>query len=490
MNNKLSGLAIWACLIAGPAAATDGARGLDRIEHIIVIYAENRSFDNLYGLFPGANGIANARPENTIQVDHDGKPFAVLPPILKGNAPDPQFPAALPNRPFRIDAPPVNLPLSVPTRDLVHKYYHNIEQINGGRNDRFAAVSDAGGLAMGYYDGSALPMWQWAKEYTLADNFFMGAFGGSFLNHFWLVCACTPYSDHAPEKEKAKTDANGRILLAADSPASALQGRPRYLDGEFTPDGHAVNTVQPPYQPSGRPPAPGGDARLVDPDRHPLPPQTFRTVGDTLSAKGVSWAWYAQSWNAALADGMQPPGEKRQVIYGRKPGRASFEAHHHPFNYFKRFAPGTPDRERHLKDGAHFLAALESGTLPQVAFYKPDSNSNEHPGYTDVLTGDRHIAELVAKIKASPLWPKAAVIVTYDENGGFWDHVPPPPGDRWGPGTRIPAIVVSPFAKKGFVDSTPYDTTSIIKFITRRFGLAPLPGVRAGMGDLTNAFDF
>ena len=83
------------------------------------------------------------------------------------------------------------------------------------------------------------------------------------------------------------------------------------------------------------------------------------------------------------------------------------------------------------------------------------------------------------------------VLVTYDENGGYWDHVPPPAGpgwsDRWGPGTRIPAIIVSPFAKRGHVDKTPYDTTSIIKLITRRHGLEPLPGVRANVGDLAAA---
>jgi len=85
------------------------------------------------------------------------------------------------------------------------------------------------------------------------------------------------------------------------------------------------------------------------------------------------------------------------------------------------------------------------------------------------------------------------VIVTYDENGGFWDHVPPPSGagwgDRWGPGTRIPAIIVAPFAKRGYIDKTPYDTTSIIKLITRRFALEPLPGVRQNAGDLTNALE-
>ena len=87
-----------------------------------------------------------------------------------------------------------------------------------------------------------------------------------------------------------------------------------------------------------------------------------------------------------------------------------------------------------------------------------------------------------------------AVIVTYDENGGFWDHVPPPAGsgwgDRWGPGTRIPTIIISPYAKRGYIDSTSYDTTSILKFITRRFELQPLAGVRENVGDLSAAFDF
>lgn len=83
------------------------------------------------------------------------------------------------------------------------------------------------------------------------------------------------------------------------------------------------------------------------------------------------------------------------------------------------------------------------------------------------------------------------VIVTYDENGGYWDHVPPPKGegwsDRWGPGTRIPALLVGPMVKRGFVDSTPYDTTSILKFLTERFDLDPLPGVRAKVGNFSAA---
>ena len=163
-----------------------------------------------------------------------------------------------------------------------------------------------------------------------------------------------------------------------------------------------------------------------------------------------------------------------------------------PFNYFARFDPkgGAAERAAHLKDADDFFSAMRNGTLPPVTFYKPQGTLNEHPGYTDVLSGDRHIAEVIGQLQASPQWSGMVIIVTYDENGGFWDHVPPPPGDAWGPGTRIPTIIVSPFAKRGYVDHTPYDTTSILRLITERFGLQPLPGVRRDAGDLTNALLF
>jgi acid phosphatase len=478
--------------LQAPADAATPDPALGRIEHIVVIYAENRSFDHLYGLFPGANGIANASEESKIQVDHDGSVLPHLPPVRlpKTGELDPSFPARLPNGPFRLDAPPIHLSLAHPTRDLVHAFYQTQEQINGGRMNRFAAVSDAGGLAMGYYDGAKLPLWQIAQEFTLADNFFAAAFGGSFLNHFWLVCACTPVLPQVSAKPIAELDAHGHLRRTADSPPSALLGPPRYLPAAATPDHYAIQLEQPPYQPSRIPPLAGGDPRFADPSHHPLPPQTFRTIGDTLSAKGISWAWYAEAWGAALRDGMQAPTAPRKVIYNQEPGAPNFQAHHQPFNYFARFAPGTADRVAHLRDGGEFLAAIDAGTLPAVAFYKPAGHLNEHAGYTDVLSGDRHIFEIIQRIRASTLWDSTVIILTYDENGGFWDHVAPPTGDRWGPGVRVPAILVSPFAKRGHVDRTLYDTTSILKFITRRFGLEPLPGVRPNVGDLTASLRF
>jgi phospholipase C len=123
-----------------------------------------------------------------------------------------------------------------------------------------------------------------------------------------------------------------------------------------------------------------------------------------------------------------------------------------------------------------------------VSFYKPLGEFNEHPGYADVLSGDQHVAEIVNSIEHSELWKDSVIIVTYDENGGFWDHASPPVKDRWGPGTRVPTLIISPYAKRGFVDHTEYDTTSILKLIETRFAIKPLGSRDAEANDLSNAF--
>ncbi len=507
-------LAVWALLSAGLAAfAIDGAaaqapRGLDNIETVVVIYAENRSFDNLYGHFPGANGLQNVTPEMALQRDRDGSVLPHLPAVWKGLTEGVTPPvteqqtagAKLPNKPFAIDDPKgFNQPPSVATRDLWHLFYQNQMQIDGGKNDKFVAFADSGGLVMGYYDGSKLPLWSVAKQFTLADNFFQGAFGGSFLNHFELVCACIPVypdADKSPAKKLiAAVEPDGvSLTLAPNSPKSAIDGVPKFVNnGQITPDFYAINTMQPPYQPSNNRPPKEGDPRDADPEApNTLPPQHDNTIGDLLTAKGVSWAWYSGAWQAAL------DGKNAKPV-------PNFQFHHQPFNYFAQFAPGTQARAEHLKDGgmngAEFIKAIDGGHLPQVTFYKPQGNLNEHPGYAEVTSGDEHIVELLAHLEKSSQWAHMVVIITYDENGGFWDHVAPPKADRWGPGTRIPALIVSPFAKKGFVDHTQYDTTSILRFITKRFDLPVLPGLIArdaalkanghpAMGDLTEALAF
>ncbi|MFT4064636.1 acid phosphatase [Paraburkholderia sp.] len=526
------GLALTGCKtgegIAGnapPRSAADlrlDAALHDQVRHIVVIYAENRSFANLYGNYPGVQYPLDAvSADRYVQLDRDGKtPLPRLPAIWGGLVPQAQEVDGkrymigekdldhLRNRPFRIvDAHGAPLPNGVITRDLVHRFYQNQMQINAGRNNQFAAWGDSGGLVMGHYRNSAdsLRLWNLAQQYTLCDSFFMAAFGGSWLNHIFLISAQAPYYPdihNSPAKKMVSVvegdDPTGtRLKLAPDSPPSALDGPPKFVnDGAFTADGYAVNTMAPPYQPSNVRPAEGGDPAFADAaNPRVLPPQHYATIGDRLSDKDVDWAWYSGAWQYAL--------EHRDT--GAVP---DFQYHHQPFNYFANYAPGTAARRRHLRDGGmgndastnRLIADIDAGRLPTVTFYKPQGDLNMHAGYADVESGDRHIATLIEHIQRGPQWPNTVVIVTVDENGGWWDPVAPPIGDRWGPGSRIPALVISPFAKKGYVDHTVYDTNSILRFISRIHGLAPLDGVVArdnafannGLappGDLTAALD-
>jgi len=176
--------------------------GLERIGHVIVLFLENRSFDHLYGTFPGADGVDQAGL-SAIQVTRDGRPYISLPPVIRtlGAPPtiDVRFKLGIPNGPFREDQ---YVGLNEMTGDPVHRFNQEQEQIDGGRMDKFVAISDVGGLPMGYFDGSSLNLFQLAREYTLADHFFHAAYGGAFLNHMWLVCACTPRYPNAPEINK------------------------------------------------------------------------------------------------------------------------------------------------------------------------------------------------------------------------------------------------------------------------------------------------
>ena len=302
-------LGIATCLLVstGSTAGAQGvAGGLSRIGHIVVIYEENHSFDNLYGTFPGANGLSGA-PAIT-QVNRDGSPMSALAMLnTTTKKPDEKIPGNLPPVPFTYNA---YYQPDQKTGDMIHAFYTEQVQIDGGKMDKFAAWSDS---------------------------------------------------------------------------------------------------------------------------------------------------------------------------------------HGQPFNYFTTYAAGQA-RTDHLKDESDFLAALTSGTVPAVAYIKPIGADNEHPGYATISQGEQHAVDLIKAIQASPIWNDTVVIVTYDEHGGSFDHVPPPTpatdgarADRWGPGVRVPTIVISPFARQHFVDHTPYDTTSILKLIEERFGLAPLGTRDAAVNDLTGS---
>jgi acid phosphatase len=177
-----------------------------------------------------------------------------------------------------------------------------------------------------------------------------------------------------------------------------------------------------------------------------------------------------------------------------------FQFHHQPFNYYRTYAPGTAARTAHLRDEQEFLQLARSSdkacNLKPVSFIKPVGAENEHPGYASVTAGSSHLIDLLQAVDHSRCASDTMVVVTYDEFGGQWDHVTPPgqdgqrgPHDAFGPGTRIPALVISPFLRGGFVvDHTQHDTTSVLATIERRFHLRPLSTRDAAVHDLSSVF--
>jgi acid phosphatase len=530
---------------------------LAKINHFVVVYQENHSFDNLYGSWEGVRGTEDADPSHTTQINQAGKPFSCLlqndvnlaSPPLTATCSDATtatpFSSHFVNGRFALDSlipatattcpPPgafyphgvlagTGLPGGC-TADLVHRFYQEQYQLNGGAQNRYATGSDAVGLVMGLYDTTALPVYTYLHapahpRYAIADDFFQGAFGGSFLNHQWLVAAATPVwtsavNDGTANDLHSVVDANGmpsnyplyasplgtavkdQALTASCAPGP---GRPATPAGVTCGD-YAVNTTQSSYQPY----SPG------TPDSRKLPPLTNPTIGERLSAAGVDWAWYSGGWSNANGDvggpgwtnGSGPtcsdPNAFATAVYPNCPDKL-FQFHHQALNYFAAYAPGTAARTAHLRDEQEFLdlasGSSKSCKLKPVSLVKPIGEDNEHPGYASESTGSGHLVKLLKAIEGSACAKDTMVITTYDEFGGQWDHVPPPgqggtpgPHDAWGPGSRIPALIVSPFLKGNFVvDHTQHDTTSILTTLEHRYKLQPLGTRDAAVKDLSSVF--
>jgi acid phosphatase len=533
----------------------DEAPKLRRIHHFVVIYQENHSFDNLYGGWEGVRGLEDVERARRAQVTQTGQVYECLlqndvnltsPPLPAActDTTGPLFSSAFVNAPFSIDAvigatdktcpaPGVfaangvlkDAPGALPggcTRDVVHRFYQEQYQLDGGRMDRYVTGSDAVGLVMGHYETRLLPIYRYLHgpdhpPYAIADNFFQGAFGGSFLNHQWLVAAASPIfagaAPSGPQDLHSIVDTSGfpnsyplyhPTTLVKDSQLTVRCPAP--LPGLACGD-YAVNTTQPWFQPY----SPG----TVDWKR--LPPLTTPNIGDRLTERGIDWAWYSGGWSNANGDiggpgwtnGFGSSCSDSDTIAGAAfpncPNEL-FQFHHQAFNYFAEFDPTTPagarSRQAHLRDEEDFVQLARTSTgetckLKPVSFVKPIGAENEHPGYASETTGSHHLVELIDTIVRSACARDTMIIVTYDEFGGQWDHVPPPgqgnrpgPHDEWGPGTRIPALIVTPFLRDEFVvDHTSYDTTSILATLEARFGLEPLGSRDAAVHALSAVFD-
>ena len=471
-----------------------------QIHHIIIIFQENRSFDHYFGTYqrPDGGRVANlidreGRIRNRfrgLQKNPAGIPYTLLP--VPKDLPGFQD-ALLPNAPFHM-AP--YLPADVNGHwDPEHRFFRMAAEMNNGRMDRFVALGQGGhshltrtelrhadaetlafdlarpsGPVLGFYDRVDLPFYhRLADHYTLFDHFFQAMTGGSTGNALYLVAARSCINPKASAEARSPSD-----------PRATSPDHPFY-DLPYDQVGTLINDLPPVQGPTG------ADNRRGLQLSPPPAEQHYDNIGDRLTQSGLSWAWYNENWNLVkrwALDNAFGPGDGSAVIDS---GRL-YEAHHNPFQYYPRW----PDYVRggHIRSSEDFIEDAQDGKLPAVSFLKATAAHTEHPADCAPAWGMGWVERLVHAVARGPHWKESAIFITYDEGGGFWDSMPPPVLDFYGLGTRIPALLVSPFAKTGFVDHEVAHSGSLLKLIETRFGLPPLNHRDQEAYDLLGAFDW
>jgi phospholipase C len=329
--------------------------------NIVVIVMQNRSFDHLFGTFPGANGIKAGEPGFT-QTDAGGNSVSAF---------------------FQ-----TNLAIA----DMPHLRGNLIKDWDNGLMDQFAFNS--GDNAMGYYDNTTSGvdlLWSWAQQYALADNFYPSAMGDAPSNQLYLIAAS---------------------------------------DNNFS------FSIQPFY----------GPCNTLTTTKAPY---TYPHIGDQLDGAGLTWSWYHENYGDCT----------------------HYVPQENPFQFFTS-SHASPS----IKDLTAFATDLAAGKLPNVSFVQPGAAHSTHPATgVSITNGLQWLDGFIRQIQAAPIWPRTAIVVIWDSSGGLWDHVPPPQNvDSQGFGPRVPMLVISPFAKKGYISHVQMDDVSILRFIQENFGLAPL----------------
>ena len=416
--------------------------------------------------------------------------------------------ASLPNGVFQLTGP--TLPYDAYSGDMVHRFFHMWQQSDcdvaratgadptGCLNDLYpfvgiARADNSGSNAMGFgnVQGGDTPLLKkLADEYTMSDNFHQSVMGGTAANHMALgsgdAIFWTPFGGQAtpPAAQIANPDPQSPIsdkyqrdrawTNCSDPSQPGIAPILQYLGTlPYRPQpnceaGHyyMVNNLSPGFLPNG-----AIDSTAIAAGTK-VPPSPLRTIGDALNDKSISWAYFGGGFDAAVrvANG-NPRDAFDQLIAVNYCDICNFAS------YTSSIMGDPAQRAAHIKDAIDFFDQLDHGTLPAVSFVKPNSLLDGHPASSKLDLFEAMLAKILEKLQANrELFEKTALFVAFDEGGGYWDSGFMQPLDFFGDGARIPFIVVSPHAKGGRVVHTYQDHVSILKFIERNWGLAPLTG--------------
>jgi phospholipase C len=459
-NNYLYRLVGRALVLIGLLSQLPSAKGQATssipIKHFIFIIQENHSFDNYFGTFPGANGI----PVGTALANYPGGPLV--------------------NKPFLL--PQHNIP-----NDLPHSWKPARVDYDNGRMDGFFWGEYVNGY--GYYSqGIPVP----ARNPALvtitkskpAANATPPAPGG--VNGQQVVSPHGFIDDEdkdAPDVEEQ----NEALASAAPSPSPSPDWHKRpswvkytlsYVDSSVIPNyweyaqkytlcDAFFSSLTGASQPNHLYTVSGQSGGLVG--NYPATETCiyhFESIMDLFGHAGLTWSYYVDGTN---------PNPQQEFIWNPLPGFDTYI--------------NNPSLAANLKPTSQFYKDLSSGTLAQVSWLIPTTAESEHPPQ-DITVGMKYVTNLINAVMQSSYWQNCAIILMWDDYGGFYDHVPPVQTDEYGFGFRVPAIVISPYSISGAVIHTQYDLTSPLKLVETAFGLVSLSQRDGQSNNMLECFDF
>ena len=382
----------------------------EKIKHIVFIVKENRTFDHMFGRFPGAEGTR-------VGYTCDGTKVKLQRATQKEYGAD-------------------------------HSFVAGLTAVNGGKMNCFDAIR-SGSIERSYnqYAKEDIPnYWRYAEEFTLADRFFSSIYGPTGVEHLWIIAA---QSDRFVDHQRPDQTGTGAPREHCDDEEELA-----WSFKELTEEEEDIA-----YELEERPAIEELVSRFWE-ERWPC--IDIDTLPDRLEDAGLSWKYY---------DGDNPYVQVMRMIKHIR----------------------TTDMWEKVVPESQFITDAQAGELPAMSWVVPPYGLSDHPGGKtahSICEGENWTVRTINAVMESPNWANTAIVLTWDDFGGFYDHVPPPHVDLYGFGPRVPTIIISPWAKPGHVDSRTYEFASVLKFAERVYDLPPLHHRDARANDMLSAFDF